>query len=135
MKIWLDTLFTASYDCTVSKIKFKTSEMGLEILDLKLVQGPDEWADAMGLDEMGRYICTQNDDNFALDIWDINLIKILITLSGHTDEVHCGKFVPTEPQALSGGADKTVRLWNLIDGQCLRILSGTFTFPKVDIWM
>ena len=106
------------------------------------MQGPDQWADAMGADDTGQYISTQNEETFVLDIWDVlNTLQNpvfdvksmkfkcvpMLSLVGHTDEVHCVEFISTERLILSGGADKSVRLWNMINGNCLRILTGTVT--------
>jgi WD40 repeat protein len=106
-----------------------------EVIQLNKIQGPDKWADAMGTDSTGRFISTHDEDTFDLEIWDLSM-KIndpnfkTVKLTGHTDEVHCVKFVPSENLLLSGGADKSVRLWNLIDGMCLRILTG----HEGDVW-
>ena len=121
----------------MAKIKFNLTETNFEIIELNQIQGPDEWADAMGADDTGRFISTQNEDNFILDIWDLSSMKTtfdissmkfkhvpIMNLVGHTDEVHCVEFISTERLILSGGADKTVRVWNMIDGNCLQILTG-----------
>ena len=156
VRLWLDTLFTASYDCSVAQIKFKMTEKNyFRVVEINQIQGPDQGADAMGADDTGQYISTQNEDTFVLDIWDVlNTLQTpvfdvksmkfkcvpMLSLVGHTDEVHCVEFISTERLILSGGADKSVRLWNMIDGNCLRILTGNksmfskkereFIYPK-----
>ena len=45
-------------------------------------------------------------------------------------QVHCVKFSLSENLILSGGADKTVRLWSMITGDSLMILSG----HEGDVW-
>ena len=59
VRLWLDTLFTASYDCTVAHIKFQMTETNLEIVELNQIQGPEQWADAMGADDTGTDIDTK----------------------------------------------------------------------------
>ena len=47
--------------------------------------------------------------------------------------MHCVKFATSEDGSglfLSGGADKTVRVWSLLNGACLKILTG----HEGDIW-
>jgi WD40 repeat protein len=44
--------------------------------------------------------------------------------SGHTDLVLCVAFSPDGRRALSGSADRTVRLWNVENGQQLRCFTG-----------
>jgi len=43
---------------------------------------------------------------------------------GHRDSVHCLDISPDARLALSGSADKTLRLWDVATGQCLRVLEG-----------
>jgi len=133
VKIWLNTLFTASYDCTVAHIAFNLTENNFEVTALNRIQGPNKWADAMGSDSTGQFIATHDENTFQLEIWDLHNKTNhrwddpqfpTLCLSGHTDEVHCVKFATFEQSLLSGSADKTVRLWNLLNGDCLRILSG-----------
>lgn len=45
-------------------------------------------------------------------------------------KVHCVKFATSEGLVCSGGADKTVRIWSLVNGDCVRLLSG----HEGDIW-
>ena len=47
VKIWLNTIFTASYDCSVAHITFKVTENDFEVIELNKIQGPDKWADGM----------------------------------------------------------------------------------------
>ena len=45
-------------------------------------------------------------------------------IAGHEGGVNSLAYVPTAEQLVSGGADKTVRLWNLVDGAQLRLYPG-----------
>lgn len=45
-------------------------------------------------------------------------------------KVHCVKFATFEGLVCSGGADKTVRIWSLVNGDCVRLLTG----HEGDIW-
>jgi small GTP-binding protein len=43
---------------------------------------------------------------------------------GHAGAIYCVTFSPDGKSALSGSADKTVRLWDVETGGCLRVLEG-----------
>eukprot|EP00092_Neocalanus_flemingeri_P041930 GFUD01045666.1.p1 GENE.GFUD01045666.1~~GFUD01045666.1.p1 ORF type:complete len:420 (-),score=61.86 GFUD01045666.1:156-1415(-) len=121
VKLWLDRLVTASYDCTVCYLKVgEGSEWSCEIEHS--VQGPWEWADALFLEENGEKLVVQDENIFELSVWDVKSKTVLSRLQGHTDEVHSvsirGYLI------VSGGADKTVRLWDWRTADCLSVLEG-----------
>ncbi|MES1242737.1 MAG: DUF4365 domain-containing protein [Acidobacteriota bacterium] len=43
---------------------------------------------------------------------------------GHTRSVRSVAFSPDGKRALSGSSDKTIRIWDVEDGRCLRVLEG-----------
>ena len=45
-------------------------------------------------------------------------------MKGHTKTVNGVSFSPNNLYAVSGSDDKTVRLWNVESGKCLKILEG-----------
>lgn len=62
----------------------------------------------------------------------------LASLSGHEDEVLCGKFTKINGGKLiiSAGADKTIRVWSPIKQECLRVIRKNKlnqNFHSVDI--
>ena len=76
VKLWLDCLVTASYDCTVCYLKIvEGSEWSCKIE--QTVQGPWEWADALFLEENGEKLVVQDENVFELSVWDIKATKIL----------------------------------------------------------
>ena len=46
------------------------------------------------------------------------------TLSGHRSTVLCLKLLKKQGQLISGSADKTLRIWNINTGECLRMVTG-----------
>lgn len=51
-------------------------------------------------------------------------IDVVQLFSGHEGAVHGVAFAPSGEQLVSGGLDKTIRTWNLVDGQLLRAVAG-----------
>jgi len=49
---------------------------------------------------------------------------LLRTLEGHIDEVWSVNITPDGKRAVSGGADTTLRVWDLESGECVGILEG-----------
>ncbi len=50
---------------------------------------------------------------------------------GHTDSVRSVVFSPDGLRALSGSADKTVRLWEVATGRAVRVLEGPPTYDQM----
>lgn len=45
-------------------------------------------------------------------------------LDGHTDSVYSVEAIPEVEYIISGSKDKTIRVWNLEDGKCIRVING-----------
>ena len=131
-KLWANQLITCSYDCTLALIDTKN-----DFQMIKFIQGPFTWADALATDYQGRFLVTQDDNDYSLLIWDLRQIiqsenpyesQPDFTLKGHTDEINSIRLY--YPLAVSGGSDKTCRLWDLESKASLRVLTG----PEGKIW-
>lgn len=64
--------------------------------------------------------------DFKIKIWDLNNAKEKITYSSQDQKIECMKLLKSKLLLITGGNyhDKTVRIWNLKNGECLKILSG-----------
>ena len=60
----------------------------------------------------GERLITSNRDK-TLSVWGCKSGVKLHLLKGHTDEVRCVAVHPSANYAISGGYDKTLRLWNI----------------------
>ncbi|MGD0885241.1 MAG: protein kinase [Thermodesulfovibrionales bacterium] len=54
----------------------------------------------------------------------LNQFRVLQTLGGHTEGVGSAAISPDGGSALSGSYDKTLRLWDIETGECLRVFEG-----------
>jgi len=122
-------LATASFDGTV---KLWRVQDGVEAATLS---GHGGKILSIGFSADGRSLLSASADK-TLKLWNlaagegndspagsINAAEA-VSLSGHEDIVHSLAFSPDGKTAASGGADKTVRIWNLADGKQLRSISA-----------
>jgi WD40 repeat protein len=49
----------------------------------------------------------------TMHLWDLEARQQLHSFTGHTDVVLCVAFAPDGRHAISGSADRTLRLWDL----------------------
>jgi WD40 repeat protein len=54
---------------------------------------------------------------WEVKVWDVSSSKQLHRLRGHTARVAALSFTPDSKRLISGGADKTVRIWNASNGK------------------
>jgi WD40 repeat protein len=107
---------------------------------LKTFQGYSDRVFSLAFSPDGRLLASGSEDHLVR-IWDVKTSQLLTILSGHTDEVRSVAFAPqTYPNRLSssglrnscvqnsklllasGSYDRTVRLWDINTGECLKIL-------------
>ena len=124
VRISLDQLVTASYDCTVCFLSVEQAEVtGQVTCQLQqTVQGPWEWADALYLEEDGDKVVVQDEEVFVLTVWHVKTVKQISRLEGHTEEVNTVSM--RGHLMVSGGSEGLVRLWDWRSGGCLAVLGG-----------
>ena len=49
---------------------------------------------------------------------------------GHTSWVFSVSFSPDGSRIVSGSRDKTVRVWDAVSGECVRVVEGTSALPS-----
>ena len=102
---------------------------------LQTLQGYSDRVFSLAFSPDGRLLATGSEDRLVR-VWDVKRGQLLNTLSGHTDEVRSVAFTPVETfrrnvstatnavgyLLASGSYDRTVRLWDVDTGECLKIL-------------
>jgi len=68
-------------------------------------------------------------DGNDIDIWDVSSGRKLMTLSGHEGPIWSASYSPDGTRIVSGGEDKTVRVWNAITGTEVMTLRGHGDYP------
>ena len=76
-------------------------------------------------------VVVTGDDRHEIRVWDLESpFSMLRCLVGHKAPVLCVKVIVTEEdpvakfKVLSGSADKSFKIWNLLSGECLHSLEG-----------
>lgn len=59
-----------------------------------------------------------------MQIWKLPSLVLLLKLTGHKRGVWAAAFSPLEQLVATASGDKTLRLWSIKDGACLRTLQG-----------
>lgn len=59
-----------------------------------------------------------------MQIWKLPSLVMVLKLSGHKRGVWAAAFSPLEQIVATASGDKTVKLWSIKDGACLRTLQG-----------
>ncbi len=59
-----------------------------------------------------------------LQIWKLPSLVLLLKLEGHRRGVWDASFSPLEQIVATSSGDKTIKLWSIADGSCLRTLQG-----------
>lgn len=83
--------------------------------------GPEAW-DLLRASHDQRYQMWRNSDTFNL--YDARASRTIAVFKGHDGYVSSATVTKDLRVALSGGRDKTVRVWDAVQGHCTHILKG-----------
>jgi WD40 repeat protein len=80
-------------------------------------------ATSLAFSEDGRWLASGGEDPLVR-LWSLDLPQPQeMRLAGHTGSITALAFGPNG-QLISGSRDRTLRLWQVSDGQCLQVLAG-----------
>lgn len=58
--------------------------------------------------------------DMATRVWSLNSQRLNLTLTGHSAKVNSAKFLGAPNKIASGSADRTIKLWDVNRGSCIR---------------
>lgn len=61
---------------------------------------------------------------FLFSLWATDHYQPLRIFAGHLADVTCTRFHPNSNYIATGSADRTIRLWDVLNGNCVRIFTG-----------
>lgn len=61
---------------------------------------------------------------FPDSLWATDHYQPLRIFSGHLADVTCTRFHPNSNYVATGSSDRTIRLWDILSGNCVRIFTG-----------
>ena len=62
--------------------------------------------------------------HWLLQVWKLPSLVLSLKLSGHKRGVWAAAFSPVEQAIATSSGDRTIKLWSLKDGTCLRTFQG-----------
>jgi WD40 repeat protein len=110
------SIITGGFDATIRVWDVSTGDC------LKVLQNNSDIF-ALALSPDGRFLISCGQEEATL--WDINTGSRVRRLIGHDKgRIWAAAFSPTERIVVTGSTDKTLKVWDLDQGSCLRTFSG-----------
>ncbi len=68
-----------------------------------------------------------------IKLWNLETNVCLRTSIGHEHEVNCLKISSDKSKLLSGSDDRTVRVWDISTGECLKTIDLNYPVNRLEI--
>ncbi len=114
---------SGSWDATLRVWELTTGEC------VRILKGHTGGVEAVAVTLNGRFAISAVGYDAILMVWELTTGECVRTLSGHTDWVNAVAVTPDGRFAISGSEDKTVRVWELKNGQMIALYR---TFDKIE---
>jgi WD40 repeat protein len=98
--------------------------------EVRRFTGSEEGVAAFALSPDGTKMvsgCWAAEKETVARVWDVRTGKELMQLKGHTSSVSCLDWSRDGKRILSGGVDKSIRLWDAADGKLLKTIDDAHT--------
>lgn len=79
-----------------------------------------------------RHAWSAGDEQHTVTVWELPTGRRLCTLAGHTDTIFGLALTSDGRQALTSSGDGTVRVWDVSNGHCVRVLTGHVQSERSD---
>lgn len=90
---------------------------------IRAIPNPKAEVTAVGFSQTdGRTAVVAGQDG-QVAVWDLQAGKLQFTLEGHEGPVHCAVTSPNNQWLATGGEDSMIYIWNLSNGEALKILA------------
>ena len=66
-------------------------------------------------------------------LWDVAARKCIRVLEGHNSKIWSVAFSPNGRTIASGSEDETIRVWNVDNGACIKVLRGDRPYERMNI--
>src|SRR5205807_9474375 len=67
----------------------------------------------------------------VVNVWDVSTGDEVLTLRGHSDIITGVAFSPDGQRLASASSDKTIRIWDTMNGQLIRQVQGSQPYTSV----
>lgn len=123
------SVLTAAADNLIRYFDAQTVSQGGDVTQVAGVfKGHTQPVRALALINESTFASAGNDGTVRL--WDLKSFSQIMEFGGHDSFVYSLSYLPDTGELVSGGEDRSVRVWNANTGE----LKQTITLPAISVW-